>query len=142
MPTVNEPIVVTYEGGLRFEAQVRSHRIVMDQPERVGGDDAGPQPVELLGAALGGCAALYVQRFLHTRDLPSEGLRVEVEQHGATNPSRVAGFVVRIVLPVALSETHAEILERVVRSCPVHNTITEGALVSVRIETDVESLVG
>jgi len=40
-------------------------------------------PLELIGAALGSCIALYVQRFLHVRNLPYHGMRVEVEQHKA-----------------------------------------------------------
>jgi hypothetical protein len=32
--TSHQPIVVTHEGGARFAAQIRSHRVVVDQPER------------------------------------------------------------------------------------------------------------
>ena len=48
--TIHQPIVVTHDGGVRFAAQIRSHRVVVDQPERAGGDDSGPMPLELLGA--------------------------------------------------------------------------------------------
>ena len=48
---VHQPIVVTHEGGVRFAAQIRSHRVVVDQPERAGGEDTGPMPLELLGAS-------------------------------------------------------------------------------------------
>ena len=81
--TSHQPIVVTHEGGARFAAQIRSHRVVVDQPERGSGADTGPMPLELIGAALGSCIALYVQRFLHVRNLPYHGMRVEVEQHKA-----------------------------------------------------------
>jgi len=129
------PMVITHEGGLKFAAQVRSHRILTDQPQRAGGGDSAPMPIELLGAALGTCIALYVQQYLHTRDLPYEGMRVEVEQRGAANPSRIGEFSVRVILPEALPPHHAEMLERVARSCPAHGTFTHGAEVSVAIET-------
>jgi uncharacterized OsmC-like protein len=61
-------------------------------------------------------------------------MRVEVEQHGARNPNRVAEFVVRVVLPAALPPAYGELLERVVRSCPAHNTLEGGAEVHVQIE--------
>jgi putative redox protein len=128
------PIVVTHESGVRFAAQIRSHRIVVDQPLRGGGEDLGPAPIELLGASLGTCVALYVQQFCHARELAYEGLRVEVEQHGAANPSRVGRFVVRVVLPCELPDHYAEMLERVARSCPAHNTLTSGAEVTVLVE--------
>ena len=81
---VRAPIVVTHKGGVSFAAQIRSHRIITDQPTFAGGKDAGPAPLELLGASLGSCIALYVQQFCHARGLPYEGMRVEVDcAHGA-----------------------------------------------------------
>lgn len=128
------PMVITHEGGVKFAAQVRSHRIVVDQPERAGGADAGPMPIELLGVSLGTCIALYVQQFCHARGLPYEGMRVELEQRGAQNPGRIGEFVVRVLLPEALPAQYAAMLERVARSCPAHNTLEHGAAVTVEIQ--------
>ncbi len=126
-------MVITHEGGLKFAAQVRSHRIVTDQPERAGGEDAGPMPLELLGVSLGTCIALYVQQFCHARALPYEGMRVEVEQRGERNPARVGEFIVRVFMPAELPEQYAEMLKRVVRSCPSHNTLSDGAAMSIEV---------
>lgn len=136
-PTARQPIVVTHDGGLRFAAQVRSHRIVVDQPERAGGADGGPMPIELLGASLGTCIALYVHQFCQARQLSSEGLRVEVTQHGAQNPGRIGEFVVRVELPAGVPEHHLPMLERVAKSCPAHNTFDHGAEVRVEIAAPV-----
>lgn len=128
------PMVITHEGGVKFAAQVRSHRILVDQPPRAGGDDAGPMPLELLGVSLGTCVALYVQQFCAARAIPTEGMRVEVEQRGAQNPNRIGEFIVRVVLPGEIPAQYAEMLERVARSCPAHGTLAHGAAVDVRIE--------
>lgn len=127
------PIVVTHEGGMRFAAQVRSHTVVTDQPERAGGEDSAPTPVELLGAALGSCIAFYVQQFCHARGLQYEGLQIEVEQRSEKNPARVAEFVVRVVMPTEIPGHYVEMLERVVRSCPVHNTIDAATHMNIAI---------
>src|SRR5215831_17448406 len=132
---VRQPIVVTHDGGVRFSAQIRSHRLTVDQPLVGGGEDAGPAPLELLGTALGTCIAFYVQQFLHARGLPYEGMRVEVEQQKALNPSRVGTFAARVVLPAALPASQAEMLERVARSCPAHGTLTHPAEVRLTIES-------
>lgn len=130
-PKQREPMVVTHEGGVQFAAQVRTHRIIVDQPEKGGGADAGPSPIELLGVSLGTCVALYVQQFCHSRELPYEGLRVEVQQRGAQNPNRIGEFAVKVVLPAGIPEEHAAMLERVARSCPAHNTLAHGAEVAM-----------
>ena len=128
------PIVVTHEDGLRFAAQVRSHRVIVDQPERAGGEDAGPTPLELLAVSLGSCVALYVRQFCHSRGLPYEGMRVEVDSIGATGPHRIGELVVRVQLPIELPPHLHMLLERAATSCPAHHTLALGAKVSVAIE--------
>ena len=140
MESGRQPIVITHEGGMRFAAQVRSHRIVVDQPAKAGGEDAGPMPLELLGASLGTCVALYVQQYGQSRGLPFEGMRVEVEQRGAANPGRVGEFVVRVVLPVALEKHDAEVVERVARSCPAHHTLAHGSIITVEIHAPMATV--
>jgi putative redox protein len=129
-----QPIVVTHERGLRFAAQIRHHRLVTDQSERAGGEDAAPSPTELISAALGSCIALYVYQFCTSRGLLHDGLRIEVVPRNATSPNRIAELQVTVHIRQELSPHVREMLERVVRSCPVHNTLAHGAAVSVAIE--------
>ena len=128
------PTVVTHLEGACFAAQIRSHTIIVDQPAHAGGEDLGPMPLELLGASLGACVALYVHRFLETRSLQHDGLRVEVSERKVKDPSRVAEFEVRVQLPAAVPEHYMAMLERVVQSCPAHTTLLHGAEVSVSFE--------
>jgi putative redox protein len=128
------PIVVTHERGLSFAAQIREHRVITDQSMRVGGEDSAPSPMELVSAALGSCVALYVHQFCASRGLRHDGMRVEVTPRHFTNPHRIGELSVAVFLPGALSPHTVEMLERVVRSCPVHNTLAHGAAVSVSIE--------
>ncbi len=128
-----QPMVVTHEGGMKFATQIRGHSVMVDQPMGAGNDE-GPMPLELLGASIGTCVALYVQQFLHSRGLPYEGMRVEVQQLGARNPARVGVFDVRVVLEHEIPEEYDALLERVARSCPAHNTLVHGSEVAVKIE--------
>jgi uncharacterized OsmC-like protein len=125
-------MVITHVGGVKFAAQIRQHRLMVDQPAGGGGEDSAPMPLELLGASLGTCVALYVQQFCHTRGLPYQGMRVEVDPQAAQG--RVQRFAVRVVLPEPLPPHYAQMLERVAKSCPAHNTLTHGAEVAVEIE--------
>jgi uncharacterized OsmC-like protein len=129
------PIVVTHLSGVKFAAQVRSHRVIVDQSARRGGNDDAPTPLELLAASLGTCVALYVQQFCQVRALPYEGMHVDVDTVSVANPNRIGKFQVSVVLPASLPPHYAEMIERVARSCPAHNTLVHGADVSVVIET-------
>jgi putative redox protein len=126
------PMVITHEGGVKFAAQIRQHQVIVDQPLRGGGEDSAPMPLELLGASLGTCVALYVQQFCHVRGLHYEGMRVEVDPRGAQG--RIDRFGIRVVMPAPLPPQYAQMLERVARSCPAHNTLAHGAEIAVDIE--------
>lgn len=127
--------VVTNDGGARFAARVRSHTIFTDQGAKGGGRDSAPSPVDLLGVALGSCIAFYVNQFLLARLFAVDGLRVEVTQQNGVGPARVAEFNVRIVVPNDLSQRHQTMLERVVKTCPVYNTLACGAKINVEVAT-------
>jgi uncharacterized OsmC-like protein len=137
--TIHQPIVVTWEGGVCFAAQVRSHRLIVDQPEGGGGADMGPMPLELFGAALGTCIAHYLRQYMHPRNLPYDGMRVEVEQQKTFNPYRLATFTARVILPAAVPEDTLAILQRVAQSCPAHGTLTHAAEVVVTFDAAVEA---
>jgi len=52
----------------------------------------------------------------------------QIRQH------RVQPSAVRVVLPEPLPPHYAQMLERVARSCPAHNTLAHGAEIAVEIE--------
>jgi putative redox protein len=132
-PAQSRLAVITGEGGLRFAADIRGHRIITDQPQWAGGEDVAAMPLELLSASLGTCVALYAHQFCASRGIPHEGLRVEVRTESATNPKRIGRFDVRVILPDSLPEQYRPAIERAVRTCPVHNTLMHAPVIDVDI---------
>lgn len=53
-------IETQWMGKMQFNALVNGHTIVMDAPERVGGEDLGPIPKPLVLTALSGCTGMDV----------------------------------------------------------------------------------
>ena len=51
-------------GKMQFNALVNGHTIVMDAPERVGGEDHGPIPKPFVLSALSGCTGMDVVAIL------------------------------------------------------------------------------
>ena len=135
------PTIVTHAGGEKFAIRIRSHEIMVDQTLKGGGEDSAPTPIELLGAALGSCIAYYVNQFLATRALSTDGLRIEVVQTNGSNPSRVEDFAIRLVLPPDLGDEYRLKLWRVIHACPAHNTLSMGATVNVTMEPAQAALV-
>lgn len=51
-------------GKMQFNALVNGHTVVMDGPERVGGEDNGPIPKPLVLTALSGCTGMDIVSIL------------------------------------------------------------------------------
>lgn len=47
------PVAVRWVAGMKAEAHVGPHRLVLDAPVEAGGGDEGPSPVESLLGAIG-----------------------------------------------------------------------------------------
>jgi putative redox protein len=52
-------------GKMQFNALVNGHTIIMDAPERIGGEDNGPIPKPFVLTALSGCTGMDVVAILH-----------------------------------------------------------------------------
>ena len=128
-----KPVTVTWDGGVRFTADIRGHKIVVDQPPQGGGQDEGPMPLELMPAALGTCIALFVQQFLATRGLDASGLSVQVNTAGAANPHRIGRFEVTVAIPKGVPEQYREAVVRVAESCTVHHTLVHKPEIAVEV---------
>ena len=77
------------DGESRFVARARDHELVMDDPEEMGGDDAGAMPIEYLLAAWTGCLNATVRAVAPDFGRDVEG--VEVEVAGEFDPRKHLG---------------------------------------------------
>ena len=132
-----KPVTVTWDGGARFTADVRGHKVHVDQPPQAGGEDSAPTPLELVPASLGTCVAYFVQRFLSTRGLSSEGLTVTVGSLDAPNPHRIGAFEVDVQIPGGVPEKYKDAVLRAAETCTVHSTLTHHPAVHIAIHEGV-----
>ncbi len=112
------------EGGLRHEVDVNGrHVIVTDEPERLGGTDAGPAPHELLPAMLASCVSTMIVLYARTRDWGIGDVRVEVVYDTEPTPRHVD---VRVHLPEGLTSEQVSRLRRVADTCPARRALEAG----------------
>lgn len=135
-------IACTGHGRFGTEVHTVSHRFVADEPRAVGGDDTGPTPYDLLGAALGTCTAMTMKMYADRKGLPLEGVSVAIrhERNHAEDLDHVAeeGRMVQALLrtisirgDTLTAEDRAKLIA-IADKCPVHRTL-EGHL---HIHTD------
>lgn len=125
---------VSFVGGEAYEIAVRGHRIVVDQPETVGGDDTAPTPTELLVASLASCVAFYAGRYLTRHGYDRTGLTVTADfDMAADRPARVGAIRVSIKAPTDLPDERQPAFLAVARGCTVHNTLNKAPEVDVEL---------
>src|SRR6056297_3103097 len=70
---------VTLKEGLTVEAESRGHKVIMDEPEKMGGTDHGMNPVELTLTALGGCLSICASMFAESCDVDLNDFSINLE---------------------------------------------------------------
>lgn len=109
-----------WHGGYRCDVEAGRHVIPVDEPHHVGGTDEGPQPTDLLLAAIASCFTLAISHSASKRSIDVGAISVEVV--GRYEGPRFAAFSVH-----AEVDCPAEDLDRLIRAaervCYVTNTL-------------------
>jgi putative redox protein len=71
-------IDVQWMGKMQFNALVNGHTIVMDAPERAGGEDNGPIPKPFVLTALAGCTGMDIAAILRKADKNPDDFDIKV----------------------------------------------------------------
>ena len=71
-------IEVQWMGEMQFNALVNGHTIIMDAPEKVGGEDNGPIPKPFVLTALAGCTGMDIAAILRKADKIPDDFNMKV----------------------------------------------------------------
>jgi putative redox protein len=111
-------------GTLRQEVVIDGkHRLITDEPERLGGEGSGPAPHELFPAALAACVSTTLAMYARTKGWELGELTVAVDYDNDATPRR---FEIAIELGGDLSREQLRRLEKVAKSCPLRRSIEAG----------------
>jgi putative redox protein len=153
-PAAAEPAVIDDEAGVvtvtetregRFTQAISAgrHRLRADEPVAAGGTDAGPNPYELLLAALGACTSMTVRIYADARQLPLTKVAVRLK-HGkvhaqdcaecATREGKIDRIDREIDLEGPLDEAQKARLLEIANKCPVHRTLNSEVWIPTRLK--------
>jgi putative redox protein len=143
-------VVTKTEDSYRTEITAGRHTLVADEPEDVGGTDAGPTPYDLLLAALGTCTGMTLRMYADRKDWPldeavvrlsHEKIHAEDCEHCDTKEGKVDHVEREVEVIGDLSPEQRERLLEIANKCPVHRTLhSEIDVTSSLREAPVESL--
>jgi uncharacterized OsmC-like protein/alpha-beta hydrolase superfamily lysophospholipase len=136
-PASGEPgeVVVreTRTGKLQQEVTAGRHHFLADEPAGVGGLDSGPNPYDLLLAALGACTSMTVRLYADRKQLPLQRTTVRL-RHSRIHARDCAecetkdGMIDHIERVITfegeLDAAQRKRLMEIAEKCPVHRTLT------------------
>jgi len=116
--------------GSRFgqAVTIRQFQLTADEPPAVGGDDAGPTPMEYILAGLGSCKAITLQMYAERKGWPLEQVAVELSYEAHQGEYLIEA---QLTLHGDLDEAQRQRLREISDRCPVHKMLTA----SVQIQT-------
>lgn len=128
---------VKSETPTRFKVQSGKFKMIIDEPETMGGTDMGPSPLQVLLMALAGCLGVTGHAIARQKGLKLKDLKIEIK--GNMNPCNFmgcsfderAGFqnikvIVNLKFESATSEQISDWLEETEKRCPVTDNIKTG----------------
>lgn len=123
-------------GGLAVENESRGFKLILDEPEDLGGTDTGMNPVEALLCTLGSCETIVASAFAKANDIAFDELWFELEGDLDTDgflygkPGVRNGFQeIRVVMHIktnASAEKVQQFQEFIESRCPVSDMLTHG----------------
>lgn len=120
-------------GPLKFvqDVSVGPHTLRADESNENGGNDAGPDPHELLLAALGSCASTTVQMYAERKQWPLDAVNVDLayvrtpSNSGVDYNNEVVNNIeMGISFSGDLSNAQKARLLEIAERCPVHRILT------------------
>ena len=127
-------VLVRETHGGKFQQQILSgpHRLLADEPVKLGGLDSGPGPYDFVLAGLGACTSMTIRLYADFKKIPLENVSVRLHHDKVhakdcetcyTKVSMLDHIEREITLEGPLDAEQRRRLMEIADKCPVHKTL-------------------
>jgi putative redox protein len=119
------------QGNLQHELAIRGHRLIVDEDASLGGDDAGPNPHDLLDSSLAACTALTLTLYAKRKGFDLKDVRVSITHEESPGYYKLNR---KIELVGDLNEEQRARLLEIANKCPLHRILSGKIEVQTALE--------
>ena len=121
-------VTARWLGGYQVDVIAGEFLTRVDEPERVGGTNTGPQPTDLFLSSVASCFVMSLAHAASKRDL--ELSSIEVDVIGTYDGPRFSKIEISVRIPVP-EETATTLIASAERVCYVTNTLKNSPEISI-----------
>ena len=126
-------VSTSMKAGAQVHADIRGHKVTIDQPKQAGGTDEGPTPLEFFLFSLAGCIQSIARIAATQQKIEMRSIDIDVE--ATLNPAGLLGketedrvgfqtITVKAQIDADLTDAEkTEFLDAVCDRCPLHDNI-------------------
>ncbi len=124
------------QGRYQQAVTVGQHQLIADEPESMGGNDAGPAPFDFVMAGLGACTAMTLRMYAERKGLELTKVSVSLSHEKIDVDGVSRDRIERaIVLEGTLTDAQRQRLLEIANKCPVHRALSQSFLIESALAT-------
>ncbi|MEM0492860.1 MAG: OsmC family protein [Candidatus Thermoplasmatota archaeon] len=114
-----DTIEIYFPGGKRVYASYKGYTIHTDQPVTNGGEGTAIDPFSLFLISIGTCTGYYILSFCQKRNIPTDNIKIKLEQKINPQDNTVETINIKIDLPDRFPDNYIKALINAAESCKV-----------------------
>ena len=126
-------VTVTQNSATAAEGEAREHKILIDRPAHLEGENKGPMGGEVFLMGLGGCFMSNLLAAIRTREAPVSDVRVDIIAVKEDAPPRFTDIELKISASYNDREMMVKLVMIAERGCLVANSIKNAIQLSFTI---------
>jgi putative redox protein len=121
----------------RQSIKASDHAIVSDAPKEFGGKEIGPNPHELMLAALGSCTSMTMQMYAQRKEWDLQNVTVDLTEDQVEDANEPGKKVTKITRKISvdgnLTQEQIDGLKAIADKCPIHKLLSGSQQIATEI---------
>lgn len=122
---MSKTVTVSFPGRKKVDAHIDGFTVKTDQKVISGGEGTAPQPFDLFFVSLATCAGIYALEFCLNRDIPTDGLDLQLQADRSEGSKLFDQMAISMTLPEDFPPKYRDAIIRAVNLCTVKKYIVE-----------------